>query len=348
VQKIFWIFILGIVFIQACKQTPKRPEQLEPAFYYWRTNFDLVDAQKESMEELGTQTLFIKFMDIGRNEQNKLIQVFSRLQVSDTAALKEQKLIPCFFITNSVFKNINPSEEAWLVKTIASSLNANANLNKSGNAWPEVQLDCDWTPETKDAYFRLVQTINTNLSTQTLLSTTIRLHQYKFPTESGVPPADRGMLMLYNTGDIENWKEDNSILSVADAKKYIQGAPDPYPLALDLALPVFSWGLVYRDGGLWKILPALDKTELQDTSFFKPSTEQPGNWDLVKPTIREGHYLREGDQIRFEEVDFSVLQEIQALSQSIRVAPDARMAFFHLDPQLKERYSIKDLRTLCQ
>jgi hypothetical protein len=61
--------------------------------------------------------------------------------------------------------------------------------------------------------------------------------------------------MLYNTGDIDTPDETNSIFKPEDAKKYLKGAPASYPLPLDVALPAFSWTLVFRDGELWKILP---------------------------------------------------------------------------------------------
>ena len=46
------------------------------------------------------------------------------------------------------------------------------------------------------------------------LSITVRLHQLREPA----PPADRGVLMLYNTGALKAHDTRNSILDLADVK----------------------------------------------------------------------------------------------------------------------------------
>jgi hypothetical protein len=68
------------------------------------------------------------------------------------------------------------------------------------------------------------------------LSTTIRLHQLSMP----VPPADYGVLMLYNTGDPRKFNERNPILDLRDVMPYVKGLKD-YDLPLAAAYPVFLW-----------------------------------------------------------------------------------------------------------
>ncbi len=68
------------------------------------------------------------------------------------------------------------------------------------------------------------------------LSTTIRLHQLSME----VPPADYGVLMLYNTGNPEKYAERNPILDIRDVMLYISKLDD-YALPLAAAYPVFLW-----------------------------------------------------------------------------------------------------------
>jgi hypothetical protein len=77
------------------------------------------------------------------------------------------------------------------------------------------------------------------------LTATIRLHQYAQPGKTGVPPADRGMLMPYNVGKIAEPGDVNSIFDEATAEPYFRGTKH-YPLPLDIGLPAFAWGVQFR------------------------------------------------------------------------------------------------------
>ena len=54
------------------------------------------------------------------------------------------------------------------------------------------------------------------------------------------PPADYGVLMLYNTGNPEKYAERNPILDIRDVMPYISKLDD-YALPLAAAYPVFLW-----------------------------------------------------------------------------------------------------------
>ena len=68
------------------------------------------------------------------------------------------------------------------------------------------------------------------------LSTTIRLHQLAMEA----PPADYGVLMIYNTGDPQKFMERNPILDIRDVAPYTNRL-DGYPLPLAAAYPVYQW-----------------------------------------------------------------------------------------------------------
>ncbi|MBK9336897.1 MAG: hypothetical protein IPM98_10035 [Lewinellaceae bacterium] len=302
------------------------PQPVQPAFFHWQNRLDLSRPETALLNDLGCQTLYVKFLDIAKDPDGA-IRPYSLLAVGDTAGLADRVIIPCVFITNSVFQNISAEKSDWLAHKIATAL-ADAGKQFPQPDFPEIQFDCDWTGTTRAAFFSFLKKIRPLLPPETRLSATIRLHQYKFPDRTGVPPADRGLLMLYNTGDIHDPDEPNSIFQPAAAEKYLHGAPPRYPLPLDVALPVFSWTLVYRDGELWKIVPGENS---------KPKTQ---NSKL--------QYLRPDDLVRVETVDTALLRQAAVLASEIRLARDARVAFFHLDTSTVRRYPVGFLKSLCK
>ena len=54
------------------------------------------------------------------------------------------------------------------------------------------------------------------------------------------PPVDYGVLMIYNTGDPQQFMEKNPILDIRDVQPYLRYLAD-YPLPMAAAYPVFQW-----------------------------------------------------------------------------------------------------------
>ncbi|MBK8703650.1 MAG: hypothetical protein IPN33_08475 [Saprospiraceae bacterium] len=132
----------------------------------------------------------------------------------------------------------------------------------------EIQIDCDWTEKTRDSYFYLLKKMREQLEPgNCALSATIRLHQVRYFKKTGAPPVDRGMLMFYNMGDVESWEEPNSILNIKKGEPYLDGAAR-YPLPLDVALPAFGWGVLFREGRMIRLIYPIDEKVLADTSRF--------------------------------------------------------------------------------
>lgn len=316
---------LFVLCLFACQPVPRK---LTPAFYHWQTQLALSPEETDFLDQLGCGRLYVKFLDIAKADGE--ISPYALLEVIDTAGLQGRTVIPCVFIANSVFQDIDSEKTEWLAQKTATALNS-AGRQFTPAVFPEVQFDCDWTASTRDAFFVYLKKMRAQLPAGIRISATIRLHQYKFPQQTGVPPADRGMLMLYNTGDIDDPEESNSIFKPADADIYLQGAPPRYPLPLDVALPVFSWSLVYRDGELWKIIP--DAGANRDTVFY-----------VERSTFLGGHYLRPGDLVRVETVDSALLQQAAVQAAGLPLAPDAAVAFFHLDSSAVRRFPVRVLK----
>ncbi|MFN0216673.1 MAG: hypothetical protein ACKVT2_20635 [Saprospiraceae bacterium] len=338
------LFTAFVLFsITACSPTPK--QMLLPAFFYWETTLDISDSERGLMDALGCKKLYVKILDIGRNAATGEIEPYSRTEITDSLGLAGLEIIPTVFITNEVFQNISPEKSEWLASKIAES----ADLAGKFDAF---QLDCDWTPSTREAFFLFLKKMRSKLPPGTTILATIRLHQYKFPKQTGVPPVDRGMLMFYNTGDVDEESERNTVFHPDDALKYLDGAPQNYPLPLDLALPLFSWGLVFREGELWKIVPGplpLDEMRRSKKYAELPATEPFAAhlWEVKEGTFLGGHYLRPGDHLRVSATSPELLFKAAQLAQKLDLADDASLAFFHLGIAESAHFSAQQLDSVC-
>ncbi|MBK8556499.1 MAG: hypothetical protein IPL65_12380 [Lewinellaceae bacterium] len=340
------LFLIGTglfcILLWRCHATPRVPQ---PAFYFWGTTGSLSANEKAYLDSLHCKRLYVKILDIGVDDTTGEPYPMAQLTVPDSSDWLGRDITPCIFLSNQVFRN----RSGATIDSLASRVLAYSEgvLQKLG-CWPlkRLQIDCDWSPSTQNAYFAFLNTLKKRLAPTGILSATIRLHQYKFPDQTGVPPVDRGMLMLYNTGDIDDWRTENSIFDETAASKYIKGAPRNYRLPLDLALPLFSWSLVYRNGDLWKIIPSLDAQQLSDTSCF--TAENAYSWAVKQGTLREGHYLRAGDWIRRETISSERLLLAANWGAQLQLDKKPDIAFFQLSDAVVQQYPVQLLEAVCR
>ena len=329
-----------IITLAACRPSGQR--SVTPAFYHWQTEFDITPEESAYLDSMGCKKLYVKVLDIGVSEISGSIEPYSRLQIRDTTGMSKWEIVPTIFITNAVFKKITPEKTDWLAGKISAAL-AESPFGKNTR---EIQFDCDWTASTRAAFFQFLKKMKQALP-EKKLSATIRLHQYKFPEQTGVPPVSRGMLMFYNTGDIGSEATENSIFDSKDALKYVDGAPKRYPLPLDLALPVFAWTLIYREGEFWKIVNGIP-ADLQDTARFETTAGDASRLQVRKGTFLAGHYLRPGDRLRIESIRPEILLEAAQMAARTDLAHDMTLAYFHLDSTIIRQYPPKLIHSVCQ
>lgn len=335
------LLLSTISLLAACSVQPKENQR---GYYYWKTDFALSQREQLYLDACHIERLFIKFADIGRNQNTGAVEPYSLLTVSDTSGLSEKEIIPCYFITNEVFQNSGPDQVMWLANRILESLESvGGQFNKKPEEWGEIQFDCDWTASTKEAYFLFLKQIRRKLP-EVRFSTTIRLHQFKDPRRTGVPPVDRGALMCYNTGEIENENTENAILSVETAAPYLSGTTPSYPIPLDLALPVFAWAPVYRNGELWRIIPDPAPDLFSDTTRFMTINSQI----VVKnPTFIGGHYLRPGDHLRVDTISPQLLMSMKDMFHQVIRNTEVSLIFYHLDSMATVRFNPLIINNIC-
>jgi len=263
---------------------------------------------------------------------------------SETTLTDDIEIIPTLFITNRTLRNILDED----IPRLANNIYDKIIEIKSINNWQvnEVQIDCDWSGQTKAKYFELLHQLQNRLGDiGAVVSVTIRLHQIKFYKQTGVPPVHRGMLMFYNMSDLENWATDNSILDLAEAKKFLVNF-ESYPLDLDVALPIFSWGVLFRNGKMIKLINNLAKAEIADTTRFTKLA--PHRYEVKKSTYLQAHYLYEGDQIRLEWIEFQQLEEAaRLLRDQIRNA-SMTVSFYHLDSTCIKQHTYEELEKILE
>lgn len=302
--------------------------KVQRAFYHWQTQFELSQYEKNYLDSLEVNKNYVKFFDVDWNENRRIPVPLAEIEFLDTQMLKfpNFQIIPCIFITNRTFQNLSENRIEWLCDRVREKL---WELKPSDLNFSEIQFDCDWTMTTRDRYFQFLKSFKQVVDNQNVkLSATIRLHQFRDQEETGVPPVDKGMLMVYNTGSVEDWSEENSILHLEDAEVYLSRTTN-YPIPLDFALPIFHWGVLFRDGKMIRLMNNLEIQDLQDATRFKQIGNQ--RFEVITSTFLEGYYLYQKDRIRLEAVDTSLLSKTAPLLTNQIKNRNLTLAFYHLD-----------------
>jgi hypothetical protein len=101
---------------------------------------------------------------------------------------------------------------------------------------------------------------------------------------------------------------------------------EPYPLHLDVALPLFSSVLVYRHGEFSGMMTAREDIK-EYTKEVKPM------WYEVQKDIElKGLLLRKGDHIKIEEVTADdTRQTVFLIRKYVNLGDTTTVTFFHLD-----------------
>jgi hypothetical protein len=330
--------------IQCTEQPPKT---ILPAFYYWKTSFQatgLSNLEKKVLNNINNKKIYIKFFDVDWDETTHFPKPVGELvgYLPKDSLLKN--IVPTIFITNRTFLQTAENQ----LDTLATLILQQIELKIANTPFKEVQFDCDWNESSKTNYFNFLKIIHSKLNKNIQLSATIRLHQIKFYEKTGVPPVDRGMLMCYNVSDLDAPQSVNSVSEPAALKSYLKNARN-YPLALDVALPIFAWGVVLRNAQAVKLIHPLrsDDADLNNNTVFAKKTAY--NFEILKNTYFKGHYLYKDDVLRIEEVPLQTLRETTKLLKPLleKNGQDTlTVAFFHLDSTNLKAYRYEDLQNI--
>lgn len=162
----------------------------------------------------------------------------------------------------------------------------------------------------------------------------MRLHQFRDRKDNGIPPVQRGTLMCYNMSSPRDTATQNAIFDLSLLQGYLKDQPE-YPLPLDVALPVFSWGAWFRSGEFRGLLSEWDAGILSDTAEFHAL----GNnlYRVRSDSAWGNNYLREGDLIRLDAPDEATVIASVPLIKPL-MSPGSRLLFFDWDTTKKAQY----------
>ena len=331
------VFTSCILFINC--NNKHRPRNIERSFYYWKSVLNLNDFEKEQVTSLKVKTIFLRFFDVDWDEVSNSALPKAPVKIIDTAYFNTQqiKIIPVVFITNECLQKVDSTQITSLANKIISLLKSSYNISFSQQKLNEIQIDCDWSATTKQKYFSLLSVIKK--SGITTLSVTIRLHQIKYLKITGIPPADRGLLMCYNMGNLINASTKNSIIEVEELKKYINDLA-AYPLPLDIGLPLFDWYVLFRNDKFKGLIKTLNTNNLStkkiDTNHFF----------ILKDTVINKINFKKGDILRQEESKYETILNTGKLLNEKLSTGSIRISYFHLDSVTLKKYPTNELENI--
>ncbi|WP_244160811.1 hypothetical protein [Flavobacterium defluvii] len=308
--------VLIVVLFSACSKNDKPVI----AFYYWKTNLRFSQTEKEVLKDNDVRKLYVRYFDIGLHPETQFPIPISPIHFEEN--MQQFQIVPVVFIQNKVMLQQNADIEDLARKTIhlIDEINKKNKIHVS-----EIQIDCDWTLNSKDNYLHFIEQVK-KLS-QKKLSATIRLHQVKYFKRTKIPNVDHGVLMFYNMGTIAP-DSANSIYDKKIAAKYLESLKK-YPLHLDYALPIYSWAIHIRNNKVLGLRSKLNFAELKKDKNFEQITTI--YFKVKQSNYKNGVYYEENDLLKTETVSAENLKEMaQDLSENSTKAPK-EIIFYDLD-----------------
>lgn len=245
-MKIYFLIISLLVSFSllSCTDSSSMKNEGGNSIYYWRTTFSLSDGEKEFLTIHEVNKIYMRFFDVdwaypAKNGED--ITPEATIIFNDTIPAGID-IVPTVYITTSAMERMQTKEIEYAEKIYKR---VTAICKQNNISFKEIQLDCDWTKGTRQPFFRLCEAMKQQLDSTHSLSSTIRLHQLtRLP-----PPVDKGVLMVYNTGNLMEMTSDNSIFSRNDIEPYLRdNRLAKYPLKLDVAYPTYGWSVVFHPG----------------------------------------------------------------------------------------------------
>lgn len=171
------------------------------------------------------------------------------------------------------------------------------------------------------------------------ISATIRLWQYKYAEKAGTPPVDKGLLMCYNLAKPDDITTKNSIATSEELAQYI--THDKYKLKLDIALPLYSWAVVFRGNQFKGILSDYDQLRNDSIKLKKTSDTK---YILQDDVLIGQTYLRNGDEIRIEKISEAELEKmISIITRKIKIDNQTKVTFFSFDKKYINDYGTQNI-----
>lgn len=240
----FFVLISIVLGVSSCDGGH---EETVNSIYYWGTDFQLGNNKLAFLKKNRIKKIYLRYFDVvvqdGNNQPNATVKFSSPVP-------KGAEIVPVVFIVNDCMRQ--PDE--GLAEKVLNRVLQMSETNDIPKPH-EMQIDCDWTASTRNAFFAFMKEMGRLAHAKGMkLSATIRLHQLS----QTPPPVDKGVLMMYNTGDFTKLSCQKPILDMEDAAPYMKYLGD-YKLPLASAYPIFGWKILFREKRYVGIIHADDE-----------------------------------------------------------------------------------------
>ena len=320
-----------LLFCYSCESD--KPKNI--SFYHWKSRAEFSAEIEQTLNESHSKKIYMHYFDIEpvKNQTYYDDGIYPTYVIKDIdPSYSDFEIVPVIYITNQVFKTENIDIEK-LVNQIKGLIHQ-ISLKYFEKEITSIQIDCDWTQSTKNAYFELLNLLQEYFE----IDVTIRLHQIKYKEKTGVPPVKHGTLMLYNMGDFKN-NDENSILESSIVQQYIDNTTN-YPISLHLGLPIFSQTILTNNDNEYKIIKDTDRHLYETDKHFEAVNHN--NFKIIKDTLYKGFYLTSGFNLKLEEINQNEIIKSYQIIEKSKLNID-EIILYHLDEKSISNIDIKTL-----
>lgn len=228
--------LLSMGLTLSCSKPKPMPTTVR-SVYYWSTTLSMDSVKTAFMRNYDISRMYIRYFDVVADQSGRAVPNATLKFATDVP--QGIDVVPTVFVMPECLRQDRSRLASLIVKRVVQMNETNDVYNVK-----EIQIDCDWTQSTRQLYAEFMQAMLSECHSRHLkLSSTIRLHQLA----QTPPPADRGVLMMYNTGDATDIRCHKPILDMHDAAPYLPRLND-YKLKLSTAYPIFTWRILFRGG----------------------------------------------------------------------------------------------------
>lgn len=339
----YLLYTLIIALLVSCNSQGKRTLDEQNSFCYWKTTFTFDDSDNNIWKQTSADHMYIRYFDVGWDAISKQAKPISTILASKDS-LPCKHITPAVFFSNNVFEKSTKEQLDTLATRIKSRIEQTDEqfaTQDFASKYSEILIDCDWSKGTKDKFFYFIEKLKAAIPEKEI-TTTLRLWQYKNPTVAGTPPVKRVLLMCYNLQAANEYDIENSIVTLDEIKKYVTGVS--YPLKTDIALPIFSWGVIFRNK---EFKGVIRNASVENYSNNKQYTQIADNrFRLNEEMVIGDFFARPGDEIRIEALSKKELRELsQYLLSEIKTDKYSRITFFAWDTNYIPTDEIKNIYT---
>lgn len=334
------VYVVCLCLAALALSCKKQHHNVTPGFYYWKTLYRPTGFELGTLRNLSVRKMYLRLFDVDVNEQTGGTYPVAPVRI--TASDSNFAYVPVVFVTQRALLAAKDTDLPPLAEKICRF--SEGICTENGIRPAELQIDCDWTSGTHLKYFRLLQLIRRQpFMTGKLLSCTIRLNQVKYRQSTGIPPVDRGMLMCYGMGNLKRFGPYNSIFEPDGVKDYLHTL-NTYPLDMDIALPLYDWCVVFRQGQFRGILHDMNPQEISSSRVFKKTK---GNlYTCLQDTVIHGYHFAGADVVRLEQTDYRDLLAVAGYSSARIKNKDLNVLLFSCDSVTLSKFSKDELANI--